>query len=92
MTAILRALLAVALLAPVSAFAATYDLVIDRTDVPIEGQMRRVFSINGQIAGPTLRWKEGEDVTINVTNRLARTPRSTGTASCCPTTWTACRW
>ena len=70
MTAILRALLAVALLAPVSAFAATYDLVIDRTDVAIEGQMRRVFSINGQIAGPTLRWKEGEDVTINVTNRL----------------------
>ena len=53
-----------------SAFAATYDLVIDRTDVPIEGQVRRVFSINGQIAGPTLRWKEGEDVTINVTNRL----------------------
>ena len=70
MTAILRALLAVALLAPVSAFAATYDLVIDRTDLAIEGQMRRVFSINGQIAGPTLRWKEGEDVTINVTNRL----------------------
>ena len=60
-----------ALLAPVPAFAATYDLVIDRTDVPIEGQMRRVFSINGQIAGPTLRWKEGEDVTINVTNRLS---------------------
>jgi FtsP/CotA-like multicopper oxidase with cupredoxin domain len=28
------------------------------------------FSINGQIAGPTLRWKEGEDVTVNVTNRL----------------------
>ncbi len=58
------------MLAPLSAFAATYDLVIDRTDVPIEGQMRRVFSINGQIAGPTLRWKEGEDVTVNVTNRL----------------------
>ncbi|GEP57267.1 copper resistance system multicopper oxidase [Reyranella soli] len=70
MTTIIRALLAAALLAPLSAFAATYDLVIDRTDVPIEGQMRRVFSINGQIAGPTLRWKEGEDVTVNVTNRL----------------------
>ena len=51
-------------------FAATYDLVIDRTDVPIDGQMRRVFSINGEIAGPTLRWTEGEEVTINVTNRL----------------------
>jgi CopA family copper-resistance protein len=53
---------------PVSA--ATYDLVIDRTDVQIEGQTRRVFSINGQIAGPTLRWTEGEEVTINVINRL----------------------
>ncbi|HEY6719110.1 MAG TPA: copper resistance system multicopper oxidase [Reyranella sp.] len=53
---------------PVSA--ATYDLVIDRTDVRIEGQTRRVFSINGQIAGPTLRWTEGEEVTINVINRL----------------------
>ena len=52
------------------AFAATYDLVIDRTDVQIEGQTRRVFSINGQIAGPTLRWTEGEEVTINVINRL----------------------
>jgi FtsP/CotA-like multicopper oxidase with cupredoxin domain len=52
------------------ALAATYDLVIDRTDVQIEGQTRRVFSINGQIAGPTLRWKEGEEVTINVINRL----------------------
>ena len=55
--------LAAALLAPASASAATYDLVIERTALAIEGQMRRVFSINGQIAGPTLRWKEGEDVT-----------------------------
>jgi len=57
---------------PVSlpASAATYDLVIDRTDEQIEGQTRRVFSINGQIAGPTLRWTEGEEVTINVINRL----------------------
>ncbi len=53
---------------PVSA--ATYDLVIDRTDVAIEGQTRRVFSINGQIAGPPLHWTEGEEVTINVINRL----------------------
>ncbi|WP_421996785.1 copper resistance system multicopper oxidase [Reyranella sp.] len=61
---------AAALLAVLPVHAATYDLVIDRTDVPIDGQTRRVFSINGQIAGPTLRWREGEDVTINVTNRL----------------------
>ena len=44
--------------------------MIDRTAVVIDGETRRVFSINGQIAGPTLRWKEGEEVTINVINRL----------------------
>jgi FtsP/CotA-like multicopper oxidase with cupredoxin domain len=51
-------------------FAGTYDLVIDRTNVSIEGVERRLFTVNGQIAGPTLRWTEGEEVTINVTNRL----------------------
>jgi len=58
-------------LAGSSAHAGTYDLAIDRTNVTIDGEQRRVFSINGQIAGPVLRWVEGEDVTINVTNRLA---------------------
>ena len=63
------ALLAFGLSAP-PALAGTYDLVIDRTTVAIDGQTRRVFSINGEIAGPTLRWTEGEEVTVNVTNRL----------------------
>ena len=53
------------------ALAGTYDLVIGRTTVRIDGQERSVFSINGQIAAPVLRWKEGEDVVVNVTNRLA---------------------
>jgi len=70
MTVLLRCVLALVLLGAAPAFAATYDLVIDRTDVTIDGQARRVFSINGQIAGPTLRWTEGEEVTVNVTNRL----------------------
>jgi len=52
------------------ALAGTYDLVIDRTKVRIDGEERRLFTINGEISGPTLRWTEGEDVTINVTNRL----------------------
>ncbi|HTG19465.1 MAG TPA: copper resistance system multicopper oxidase [Reyranella sp.] len=70
MKSLINAALVLAFSTPLPAFAATYDLVIDRTDVQIEGQTRRVFSINGQIAGPTLRWKEGEEVTINVINRL----------------------
>jgi CopA family copper-resistance protein len=70
MKSLINAALALAFSVPLPALAATYDLVIDRTDVQIEGQTRRVFSIHGQIAGPTLRWKEGEEVTINVINRL----------------------
>lgn len=68
----MRRLLLVALLwlGAGPAFAGTYDLVIDRTPVSIDGQVRRVFTINGLIAGPVLRWTEGEEVTINVTNRL----------------------
>jgi CopA family copper-resistance protein len=65
-----RAALALSFLLPAAGMAADYDLVIDRTEVRIDGQTRRVFSINGQIAGPTLRWREGDMVTINVTNRL----------------------
>lgn len=59
-----------ACLAALPAAAGTYDLVIDRTLIRIEGEDRRLFTINGEIGGPTLRWTEGEDVTINVTNRL----------------------
>ena len=50
MKSLINAALAIACSAPLPALAATYDLVIDRTDVQIEGQTRRVFSINGQIA------------------------------------------
>jgi hypothetical protein len=69
---VIRMALSLALMAfgCTQAVAATYDLVIDRTTVRIDGTERRVFSINGQIAGPTLRWTEGEEVLVNVTNRL----------------------
>jgi FtsP/CotA-like multicopper oxidase with cupredoxin domain len=52
------------------AFAATYDLVIDHVPMTIGGEQRLVYTINGEIAGPTLHWTEGEEVTINVINRL----------------------
>ena len=70
MIAHLRRALALVLLSASPAFAGTYDLIIDRTVVSIDGKQRSVVSINGQIAGPTLRWKEGEEVTVNVANRL----------------------
>jgi CopA family copper-resistance protein len=47
-----------------------FNLTIDETMVNFTGSAHRATSINGSIPGPTLRWKEGEEVTINVTNRL----------------------
>lgn len=71
MNLLVRAAAALAVVLPSAAMAGTYYLTIDRGTVRIDGQERRVVTINGQIAGPTLRWKEGEEVTVNVTNRLS---------------------
>lgn len=48
----------------------TFDLVIDEMPVNFTGQTRTAKTINGSIPGPTLRWREGEVVTLRVTNRL----------------------
>ncbi len=52
------------------AVAATYDLTLDEKTITADGQPFDVLAINGQVPGPTLRWQEGEEVTINVTNKL----------------------
>ncbi|MEN3226313.1 copper resistance system multicopper oxidase [Methylorubrum rhodesianum] len=67
------ALLAIHLLAailPQMAAAATHDLVLERRAVNVTGRERVGMLINGQLPGPTLRLREGEDAVINVTNRL----------------------
>ncbi len=66
-----RTLLAASLLSlAVTARAAEYELTIDRGTVNVTGRPVQSLTINGQVPGPTLRFKEGEDVTIRVTNRL----------------------
>ena len=52
------------------ALAKTYNLEIAYNEVNITGTPIKKITINGGIPGPTLRLKDGEDVTINVTNRL----------------------
>jgi CopA family copper-resistance protein len=47
-----------------------YDLTIAETPVSFTGRVRMATTINGSIPGPTLRWREGETVTIRVHNRL----------------------
>ena len=47
------------------------DLVIDESPVNFTGVVRMATTINGSIPAPTLRLKEGDDVTIRVTNNLS---------------------
>ena len=55
------------------AFAKTYDLEIKKQDVFITGKAVEAITINGSIPGPTLRFKEGEDVVMNVKNSMDKT-------------------
>ncbi|NEX91242.1 copper resistance system multicopper oxidase [Caulobacter sp. 17J65-9] len=68
-TRLLLATCAALALAP-AAFAAEYDLVIDKRTVTITGEPSEAITVNGQVPGPTLRLREGETATIRVTNRL----------------------
>ncbi|MDP0995405.1 multicopper oxidase domain-containing protein, partial [Klebsiella pneumoniae] len=52
-----------------------FDLVIDETPVNFTGKPAMATTINGMLPGPTLRWREGDTVTLRVTNRL-REPTS----------------
>lgn len=47
-----------------------FDLVVGESLVNFTGQARVATTINGMLPGPTLRWREGDTVTIRVTNRL----------------------
>lgn len=47
-----------------------FDLVVDESPVNFTGAPQLATTINGSIPAPTLRWREGETVTIRVTNRL----------------------
>ncbi len=47
-----------------------FDLVVAETPVNFTGNPRMATSINGSIPAPTLHWREGDTVTIRVTNKL----------------------
>ena len=57
--------------APTSVLSGTsFNLEIGHLPVNITGRPRTAMAFNGQIPGPTLHWREGDTVTLNVTNRL----------------------
>ena len=47
-----------------------FDLSIADLPVNITGAARTAMAINGSLPGPTLRWREGDTVTLRVRNRL----------------------
>ena len=47
-----------------------FELSIDTVPVNFTGRSRLATAVNGSVPGPTLRWKEGDTVTIAVKNRL----------------------
>jgi CopA family copper-resistance protein len=47
-----------------------FDLRIGETPMNVTGSPRIAFTVNGSVPAPTLRWKEGDTVTLRVANAL----------------------
>ena len=47
-----------------------FDLAIDETLMDFTGSPRLALTVNESIPAPTLRWREGDTVTLRVANRL----------------------
>ncbi len=47
-----------------------FHLTIDETRVNFTGVVRTAITVNGRVPGPTLRMRQGDLVTMHVTNRL----------------------
>lgn len=46
------------------------ELAVEATRIAIDGETSPAIAIGGSIPAPTLRWREGQEVVIHVTNRL----------------------
>ena len=62
---------AAALFAAAPALAGTYNITVDPVTIDTGDFVASGVGFNGSSPGPTLRFKEGEEVTINVTNNLS---------------------
>jgi CopA family copper-resistance protein len=47
-----------------------FDLAIEPYHVDFTGRRVKAIAINGSLPGPTLKWREGDTVTVAVTNHL----------------------
>jgi FtsP/CotA-like multicopper oxidase with cupredoxin domain len=51
-----------------------FDLHIAETAVDITGRERTALTVNGSLPAPTLRWREGDTVTLRVSNSVPSEP------------------
>ncbi|MDK8463251.1 copper resistance system multicopper oxidase [Marinobacter sp. SS13-12] len=58
------------LLVPALVLAGEYDLTVDRVRIDTGDFVKEGIGYNGKSPGPVMRFKEGENVKINVTNNL----------------------
>lgn len=58
--------------APATLTGRHFDLTIDSLPVNFTGRHSFATAVNGSVPGPTLRWREGDTVTLAVTNRLKK--------------------
>jgi CopA family copper-resistance protein len=56
--------------APPALTGTEFDLTVAPGPVTIDGRLGRAVTINGTLPAPLLRWREGDTVTLKVTNRL----------------------
>ena len=47
-----------------------FDLQVGEMPLNVTGTARTAIAVNGSVPAPTLRWKEGDTVTVRVANRL----------------------
>ena len=47
-----------------------FDLTVSRLKASVGGRAAPATLVNGTLPGPLLRWREGDDITLRVTNRL----------------------
>jgi len=60
------------LLAPLAVQAGVYELTIGEGELKLSDGSRKALTVNGRTPAPELRFKEGEDVELRVTNTLDR--------------------
>lgn len=53
------------------AAAREFDLAVTHTRITVDGRTTPALAIGGEVPGPVMRWREGEEVVVRVANRLA---------------------